>query len=291
MLISREDRNIHYSFSPFQPPVAEIQSGQIITLQTRDASNGQIRPGKTGAIDPTKLLPLTGPLTVADAEPGDAVAVRIEKIALAPAAYSWLRPGLGLKNVEMPVPYYVKELPVGENVLLPGDITLALRPMIGILGVAPNEETSARTPGDHGGNLDSVDLTNGNTLWLPVLIPRAKLSFGDVHAVMGEGEVCGTGAEIDAEITVRVSLHHGFSLEGPVIATPEKVSFLVSDSDVYAATRTGLDRAVDWIIHKRGLSMEDAAIVASLAGNVRICQLVNGKATVSFELSREVLPW
>jgi acetamidase/formamidase len=80
-------------------------------------------------------------------------------------------------------------------------------------------------------------------------------------------------------------------LEGPVIHTPEKVAFLASDIDVHSAVLTALDRAVGWVMRKRGLCEEDAAIVASLAGNVRICQLVNGNATVSFELPGEVLPW
>ena len=234
---------------------------------------------------------MTGPVDVAGARPGDAVSIRIESIKLAPAAYTWLRPGLGLKSVNLSTPYYVKELPVAEKIFLPGGLALAPRPMIGIIGVSPGEEVSTRYPGNHGGNLDSVDLTTGNTLWLPVYVPGAKLSVGDVHAVMGEGEVCGTGAEIDAEISVCVTLHRELSLDGPVISTPDKTAFLSSSTDVYAATRTALDRAIQSIIQKNGLSEEDAAITASLAGNVRICQLVNRKATVSFELPSEVMTW
>jgi len=291
MYISQDERHIHFSFSPVRPAVVEIRSGQKITLETRDASNGQIRPGKFSAVNPKKLLPVTGPVNVTGAEPGDAISIRIDSIALAPAGYTWLRPGLGLKSVEMQAPYYVKELPVAEKILLPGGFALAPRPMIGIIGVSPGEEISTRYPGKHGGNLDSVDLTTGNTLWLPVYVPGAKLSFGDVHAIMGEGEVCGTGAEINAEISVTLYLHRELSLDGPVISTPDKTAFLSSATDVYEAVRTSLDRAIHCLIKKCGLSEEDAAITASLAGNVRICQLVNGKATVSFELPREVMTW
>lgn len=290
-MITRDDLHVHFSFSPFREPLVVIESGDQVIVETRDASNGQIRPGASEKIDREKLLPVTGPVAVADASPGDCVSIRIDRIRLSQKAYSWLRPGLGILPVETTTSVYVAELDVGEKVKLPGGAALSLRPMIGIVGVSPTEEISTRYPGPHGGNLDSVDLTAGNVLWLPVYVPGGNISFGDVHAAMGEGEVCGTGAEIEAEITATVNLHHHMQLDGPVITTPEKTAFLSSAASIGDAIQTSLERAVRSLMQKNGLSEQDASITASLAGNARICQLVNGKATASFELPREVFTW
>lgn len=290
-MITREDRNIHFTFSPSHQPLTVIKPGDQVVIETRDASNGQIRPRDFEKVDRKQLLPVTGPVAVQGATPGDCISVRIDKIRVAETAYSWLRPGLGIRSVTLDKPFYVAEMKVGEKILLPSGAALSLRPMIGIVGVSPVEEISTRYPGPHGGNLDSVDVAEGNVLWLPVFVPGANISFGDAHAAMGEGEVCGTGAEIEATITATVNLHREMALEGPVITTDKKTAFLSSSEDLVHAVKGSLERAVRSLMEKNRLSEQEATITASLAGNARICQLVNGKSTASFELPKEVFIW
>lgn len=291
MRLTSSEEHTHYSFSPSVAPVLTLRPGQSLVVETRDASNGQMRPGLNAPVDRSRLLPVTGPVAVEGAQPGDTLAVHIERIDLAPAGHAWIRPGLGILSVETAAPFYVREFAVGADVELAPGLHVPLRPMVGIVGVAATKEIATRFPGVHGGNLDCVDLTQGHTLLLPVQVPGANLSLGDVHAAMGEGEVSGSGVEIDAEVTFSVELRPGISLEGPVILAPHKTLFLASAPTLDEAVRAALQRAVTAQVERNGISEGDAYMYASIAGNARICQVVNGDVTAAFELPKEVLAW
>ena len=158
-------------------------------------------------------------------------------------------------------------------------------------GFPRNSRFPTRSPGDHGGNLDCPDVRPGNTLWLPVFVPGANVSIGDAHAAMGDGEVSGTGVETEASVNLTVTLHKGRPLDGPVVTTPEKTVFLSSGPTLEGAIRKALDRAIETLALRRHLCEKDAYIVASVSGNIRVCQVVNGDVTVGYEVPREVLPW
>jgi amidase len=291
MRITRNAENIHYIFSPGNSPIVEIQPGQAVTVETRDASNGQLRPNRQENIDRDTLLPMTGPIAVRGALPGNAISIVIESIRFADKGYAWIRPGLGIRPVQIEGPSYVRELKVSRIVELPGGAAIPLRPMVGIIGVCPDKDTPARLPGIYGGNLDCTDISPGNTLWLPVLVSGANLSLGDIHAAMGDGEVGGTGVEIDGEVSFKVNLHPEMHLNGPIVTTPHKTVFLASRSSVELAAAAAFENAVASLVEKAGLPDKDAHITASIAGNAKICQLVNGDVTVGFELPLEVLKW
>ncbi|MCB2190471.1 MAG: acetamidase/formamidase family protein [Deltaproteobacteria bacterium] len=291
MKLTRIEEHTHYKFSPSVAPVLTVQPGEDIMVETRDASNGQMRPGLSAPVDRSRLLPVTGPVAVEGAKPGDALAVNIRRIDLAPAGHAWIRPGLGILSVETETPVYVREFKVDKNVELAPGLHVPLRPMVGIVGVATPEEIATRSPGVHGGNLDCVDLTQGHKLLLPVLVPGGNLSLGDVHAAMGEGEVSGSGVEIDAEVTLSIELMPNTALAGPVIIAPHKTLFLASAPTLDQAVRAALQRAVQAQVERNGISEGDAYMYASIAGNARICQVVNGDVTAAFELSKEILSW
>jgi acetamidase/formamidase len=94
MRITRDDENIHYIFSPDNKPILEIQPGQAVTVETRDASNGQLRPNRPEPIDRDTLLPMTGPIAVRGAIPGNVISIAIESIRFPDKGYAWIRPGL-----------------------------------------------------------------------------------------------------------------------------------------------------------------------------------------------------
>jgi amidase len=291
MRITREDPHIHHLFSPANQPILEIQPDQTLTVETRDASNGQLRPNRQEPIDRETLLPLTGPLAVSGALPGDVISVAIESIRFAEKGHAWIRSGLGIRSAKFDGLFYVWEFDVSETITLPGGAVIPLRPMVGIMGVCPDKVTPARLPGVYGGNLDCTDIAPGNTLWLPVFVPGANLSVGDVHAAMGDGEVGGTGVEIDAEVDFTVRLHKGLQLNGPIVTTPNKVIFLASARHVEIAAAVAFENAVRSLVERQGLSDKEAHLAASIAGNMKICQLVNGDVTVGFELPSAVLKW
>jgi amidase len=292
MRLSKIDDHTHYFFSASVAPVLTVRSGERVAVETRDASNGQIRPELNLPVDRTRLLPTTGPVAVEGARPGDAVSIHIERIDFVPAGYAWVRPGLGILSVPTDGPYYARRIEVTpDGVRLSDGLNIPLRPMVGIVGVGTPEEISTRFPGRHGGNLDCVDMGPGNTIWLPVLIPGAHVSLGDVHAAMGEGEVSGTGVEIEAEVTVTIGLHREVALDGPLVITPEKTVFIASAPDLLQAVRSALERAIQALVTRNRVSITDAYMTASIAGNARICQLVNGDVTALYELPKEVFTW
>jgi len=291
MKLTHDPENIHFSFSPKNRPVLEIGDRQSLTVETLDASNGQIRPGSKASIDRSRLLPVTGPIHVKGARPGHALAVQIQAIDFPEYGYAWIREGLGIHTTSVEGPYYAQRFRITDRVELPGGTLIPLRPMVGIVGVATETEISTRFPGRHGGNLDCPDVSPNNTLWLPVITPGAGLSLGDVHAAMGEGEVSGTGVEIEAAVTIVVNLHKDLSIEGPVVTTPKKTVFLASEATAEQAARVALERAIRILRERKGLSEKDACITASISGNLRFCQMVNGDITVGYELPREVFQW
>ena len=291
MKLTHDPENIHFSFSPKNRPVLEIESRQTLTVETLDASNGQIRPGNQTPINRSRLLPITGPIQIKGARPGHALAVKIQAIDFPEYGYAWIREGLGIHTVSVDGPYHAQRFRITDRVEIPGGALIPMRPMVGIVGVATETEISPRLPGRHGGNLDCPDVCPGNTLWLPVIIPGAGLSLGDVHAAMGDGEVSGTGVEIEATVTIGVDLHEDLSISGPIVTTPEKTVFLASEVTAEKAARVALGRAIRALTGRMALSEKDACITAGVSGNLRFCQMVNGDITVGYELPREVFQW
>ncbi|MCB2185024.1 MAG: acetamidase/formamidase family protein [Deltaproteobacteria bacterium] len=283
--------HLHYAFSADLPPVLTVNPGQRLVVETLDASHGQIRPGRDVPVDRSRLLPITGPVAVAGARPGDALQLSFEQIEFSPVGHAWVRPGLGILELDAGKPLYVREFRVSDRVEVAPGVSIPLRPMLGIVGVATPEPTPARLPGVHGGNLDCVDVTTGNQLLLPVLAPGGNLSLGDAHAAMGEGEVSGSGIEIAATVTFTVDLIPDAGLDGPVVLTPHKTAFLASEASLDRAVPAALQRALRALTERGGQSPDEAYLTASIAGNARICQVVNGLVTAAFELPREVFQW
>lgn len=291
MLLDCRVEHIHYLFSPDLPPVIEIESGKSITVETRDASNGQMRPERQAVIDRSILLPVTGPISIVGAQPGDAVAIRIDHIDFAATGYAWLRNGLGVRAMSLDGPYYLKEFKVQGDRAVCDQFSVPMRPMVGIVGVAPREPTATRLPGRHGGNLDCNAIAPGSTVWLPVNVPGALISMGDAHAAMGDGEVSGTGVEIEASVRVTLTLHPARTLDGPVVVCPDKTLFLASAPTLEQAISGALERTIEALMEHCHLSQHDAYILASTAGAVKVCQVVNGESTAAFELPAQVLAW
>jgi formamidase len=242
----------HNRYHPDIPPVAEINEGEEIALETRDALDGQITPGSTVAdfadLDVGVVHPLTGPVFVKGAMPGDLLEIEFTDIIPQPTAFSAIMPGLGFLRDVMTDPFLVHwELKDGwaTSAQLPG-VRIPGAPFMGISAVAPSAEALAswtlreqrvidrggmalppdpasavpggpcglsglRTlpPRENGGNFDVKQLTKGAKLFLPVFVPGALFSTGDGHFAQGDGEVCVTAVEMGATAVVRFRVHKG----------------------------------------------------------------------------------
>jgi len=164
------------------------------------------------------------------------------------------------------------------------------RAMIGVIGVAPEAGSiPTGTPGSHGGNMDTNQIRAGSTLYLPVRAAGALLALGDVHAAMGDGEICGTGVECAAEVTVRVGVRRDWPVEWPWLRTEDELMVLVSAQDLDAAAMGASRQMVQYLVCRHGYTFAQAYMLMSCAGALRISQAVDPLLTVRAVVPRRYL--
>ena len=274
-------------------PVLEIESGEIVELETTDASGGQLTADSTaadvGTLNFDLVNPITGPVYVRGAEPGDVLAVEI--LELRPRDWGWtaIIPGFGLLADEFTEPWLRISQVDGRRgrVSFADDISLPFAPFPGTIGVAPPEpgRHSVIPPRRWGGNMDIKHLQPGCTLYLPVGVQGALFSVGDTHAAMGDGEVCGTAVETAMEIAVRLTVRRDINARFPQYELPaghlargETSSYHVCTGihdDLMEATREATRALVDHIVDRRGRDRHEAYAIASVAADLRIHEVVD----------------
>jgi acetamidase/formamidase len=229
---------------------------------------------------------LTGPIQVNGAEPGDVLEVHIDKVELAISyAYNAFAPGRGFLPEDFDHrKMRIIPLDARRNVarFAPG-IEIPLRPFFGSIGVAPPPamgRVDSAPPGIHAGNLDNKHLVAGSVLYLPVHVAGALLEIGDGHAAQGNGEVDITALETSLVGTFRVVLRKDMRLSWPRAETATHVIAMGMDKDLVAATKMAVRQAIDYLNRERGLSRDDAYMLASVACDVEVTQLVDGNVGV-----------
>lgn len=291
MLTIRRD-TVVYAMSPDNPPAAHVRSGDTLLFETLDCFGGQItrESDKLGTLDWSRINPATGPVYVDSAEPGDTLKVEILRIDLAAQAATVEAPGEGITGLQA-TEEHTKILPVADGFARFSErLSLPLRPMIGVIGTAPEKESIATgTPAAHGGNMDCKRIGAGATLYLPVNVPGALLAMGDLHAVMGDGEVCVCGAEISGEVTVRVTVVKGRPLPLPFLTTSLHAMAIHSAEGLDTAAQGATLQMRSFLIDQVKLPPHEAGMLLSLAGDLRICQAVDPNKTCRMELPRALL--
>lgn len=288
-------------FGPDVEPVASVAPGETFEVETYDCFGNAVSPER----DWSKLLqsgeeifenPVTGPIYVEGAEPGDTLAVEILKIDIAEQGVTALVPGFGLlEGWFNQVPPLSKFSEVeGGNAIFPlsngRSVKIPVRPMIGTIGVAPpTESISTVTPSRHGGNLDTPQVTAGNRLYLPVFVKGALFALGDVHAAQGHGEVCGTGIEVPALVTLKFEVLKGKKIDWPRIESPSEIMTVCSARPLEDAARLAVRELVKWIRTDFGLDEYDAYMLLSVAGDVDISQIVDPMYTVVAKIRKELI--
>lgn len=277
-----EKSNVIYSFSALHQPVAELAPGETLVVETADCFNGQIIESgqKLDKIDFTRINPATGPFYITGAEPGDALEVEILEIKTAERGIMMVAPEMGVLGGELDEQVVRAVKLGGTTAALAEGLNIPVQPMVGVIGVAPRErEIGCGSPGQHGGNLDTREIRPGSKVYLPVFHPGALLALGDVHAVMGDGEISGTGIETGAEVRIRVQLKKAMALESPRVETAEGTYFLASADNLEAAIQDACKAGVHFIQEKTGLSFAEACMAAGAACQLRLSQVVNPQFT------------
>ena len=213
------------------PPAARVPDGARVELETADCFSDQIRRAddRLEAVDWEQINPATGPVFVEGARPGDVLAVEIERIEMADQGVMAVSDGFGVL-AERFSGTECRLVPIADDIAhLPGGVRVPVRPMIGVLGVAPaGAAVPTGTPGPHGGNMDTTLIGEGATVYLPIAAPGALLAAGDLHAVMGDGEICGTGVEVAGRVTLRVTVRRDLALVNPLVETTNVVATVAS---------------------------------------------------------------
>ena len=285
MRLTREQT--HTAWDPSLEPAVTVRPGDTVELELRDASGGQIGPSSTaadiGRLDAAGLNPVTGPVHVIGAEPGDVLVVEILDVAVGDEGWTANIPGFGLLADDFPDPY-LRLSPVGGGVVrFLGGLELPVVPMLGTIGLAPPRGPLPMIPPHpQGGNMDIRHVTAGATLFLPVAVPGALLSMGDTHAAMGDGEVCGTGIEIASTATVRIGLEKGRTLRTPVLETDGRATragaALVTTGigpDLWQAARDAATALVEELLRRTGLAPVEAYLLASVAADMHVSEIVD----------------
>ena len=275
--ITKDKRS--FFFDPSRAPVETAVSGETVCFQTQDCYNGQIDvDGKDFALVDLRLCnPVTGPLYVEDAQPGDVLKVEILDIAPDDEAIMCVRYGKGVYQVEG---CHCRRFPIRDGKLwFDNGIQIPIRPMIGVIGTCPVETIDGETPGEHGGNLDIKNIGAGSTVYLPVALPGALLSMGDCHALQGDGETAICGAEMCASVTVRVTVlkGQGENIPTPFVETADAVHTTAADKSLDVASVAAARKMHDYLVRSTDLTDAQAAMMLSLVGDLRISQVVNPK--------------
>jgi amidase len=291
LVIPRGPQSSIYAFSADNPCCAQVEPGSIVLFETLDCFGGQIKSEEDtfDKISWDRINPATGPLCVKTATKGDVLAVKILKISIESPGYMVTVPGMGtipnrtgIKTVVVPIKHGLAHLP--PNILV------ATKPMIGVIGVAPLKDSiSTGTPGTHGGNLDTKVITEGSTVYLPVSVPGAKLAIGDLHALMGDGEVSICGVEVQGSVKVKVDVIKGMNIASPIVETDDAYYVIWSDETLDIAAIKAVDLATTLVSQTLKCSDDEAIGLLSAGGNLQICQIVDPLKTVRFEIPKVIV--
>ena len=290
---------VHFTWDAGNAPVLTIDSGDTIVVHTRDVSDNQVTPESTSEViaglNWDRVYPLAGPIAVQGAQPGDTLAVEVLDLHTQGWGWTAILPGLGLLSDDFTEPYLrVFDLSDGDVTYMRDDIAIPIEPFMGTMGVCPAGASAQQVmpPGNFGGNMDTRQLTQGTTLYLPVQVDGALFSCGDAHAAQGDGEVCVTGLESPMYGALRFTLDKDRSIPGPQYRTSGPLAPRVAGGGWYGTTGVGPDlyvgaqdavRAViDHLGSEYDLSPEDAYVLASLCVDLRISEVVDaGQYVVS----------
>ncbi|MEM4956116.1 MAG: acetamidase/formamidase family protein, partial [Metallosphaera sp.] len=293
-------------------PVLTIKSGDVITVESREASDGQVTPSSSPSdllkLDFSRIHPLTGPVEIEGAEPGDAL--EIEFLDFATKGWGWtgVLPGFGFLANEpytTPIDLAGPALKIWkverEAIAKFGDIEVRVpsRPFPGVIGTAlPTPgKFSTIPPRENGGNMDIKHLTKGTKLYLPVFVRGGLLSLGDTHVAQGDGEVCGTAIEAPMDVTIKVTLHKDAGITQPLFETTavkegdfkEYLAYPGIDPNLWEAAKKAIKGIIG--VLSSHMTPVEAYMLASAVVDLKVSQVVDvPNWIVTAYLPRDIFP-
>jgi amidase len=278
---------IIWAFGPDLEPVLEVEPGATVTFETNDCFTGQItsEDDLVTEIDLARVNSATGPVAVKGAEPGDSLVAEILDVRPIEFGFACLIPGFGqlIDQIQAPVTrlFRVEDgwIQMNEHVRFPA------KPMVGVVGVATDGETLGNGLAErHGGNLDDHLHGKGARVYFPVRQPGGMFAVGDMHAAMGDGEICFTGVEIAGEVDIRFDLLKGKQGTWPVTELADRWIPHATADDYDDALKLVSEEAARFLVEEWGFTIEDAFIFLSVAcdaGVAQACKPAPGFGTIA----------
>ncbi len=312
-LFSQTSRVVHYELKMNElktvygvlPPVMHVKPGETIDTTTIDADGKAAEAAGYKVNGPN---PLTGPFYVDGAEPGDMLKVRFVAIDVnANTGFGSAGPGFGALNSSKytpvlggPIPKTEWTYPIDKAAQMATfhakdsgfSVKIPLHPFLGCVGVAPaeGETRSSIVPAEFGGNMDAPEASVGNTLYLPVNVAGALLSFGDGHAAMGDGEVDGTAIEISMKVQLQVDLVKRKKIDWPRFENDNYLMAVGIYRPLDDALRISFTELIHWIHESYGLSEMDAYELLSKVGEIHLDEMVDPNYVVVAKINKKFLP-
>lgn len=303
------DHTCHLGWNNANTPSLHVKPGETVEFHTLDASGGQLHAKSTLAdlanLDFGKVNPVTGPVYIDGAEPGDAIKVTL--LEFGPSGWGWTAniPGFGLLADQFKDPalhiWKYDAATLAPALFGPGG-KVPLKPFCGTIGLAPAEpgQHSVVPPRRVGGNLDIRDLAAGTELYLPVEVKGGLFSLGDTHAAQGDGEVCGTAIESPCTVAAKFGLVKGANLAFPRFTTPGPVTRHLDvkgyeattgiSPDLFEGARAAVSGMIELLAKRYNMNAVDAYMLCSVCGDLRISEIVDmPNWVVSFYFPRLVL--
>jgi acetamidase/formamidase len=285
---------VHCRWDRSMSPALEIEPGDTVIFETPEITGGQLTRSSTTTdlanLDFGLIHQISGPVAIRGAGPGDSLVVEIVDIVPKSWAWSAVIPGFNLlaQDEVFLEPYlYIWDLSNGKSAEFKPGIVIPFEPFCGVMGVAPAEEGELTTipPRRNGGNLDIRQLVKGATLFMPVLAPGALFSCGDVHAAQGDGEVCGTGLECEATVTLRFGLLKGhempelaYRMPGAMTGSWNTAGWMATTAhgpDLFANTQQAVRYMIDYLGRAHGLTPHEAFVLCSSCVDLKVSQVVD----------------
>ena len=291
-MIELDDSKTLFSFDKDLEPVLKVPSGETVRIRTKDCFGNQLQgpEDQLSEIDWEAINPATGPIYVEGAVAGGTLKVHIDNIELDAQTSSCTGKDEGVCGDRFSdwATHFCKV--EDGKVVWDQRLSIPVAPMIGVIGVAPEgEPVNCGTPGKHGGNMDNTAIAAGATLYFPVAVDGALFGCGDMHAVMGDGEVSVSGAEVAGYATVTLTALPGLSVPNPLIENDTHFGIIVSAESLDKAAELAVQQMVDLLASRTNESEADLVMLLSLVADVRVCQMVDPEKTVRFMVPKYVL--
>lgn len=283
---------VFFAFSPSLKPIAQIKQGEEVLLQTHDCFEGQIQTTSdlVDSLDWAHVNPVTGPLYIAGTRPGDVLRIDLLELKVGEQSSMVTIPGegaLGDVITQMETAILKRE---GNRLIFKDKLQVDLKPMIGVIGVAPAVgEVPTGTPGPHGGNMDCTLIAAGNRVYFTVGVEGALFGAGDLHAAMGDGEIVVCGAETAGAVRFTAQVVDLAGLPTPFVETGELVATIYSAPTLDEAADGAIHRMAQFLTDFARIPLNDAGMLMSLTGQLKFCQVVDPLKTVRFEFPKSVL--